>query len=420
MSTAHAGGRFTAAAAGLCLLVHAGSAAATELWSDATGARSYSLDASIKWTSALSRASSDTVLYPQEWSAASLWRFRAVADARPTPWLTAQVAYEQRARSLSEGAGAGGATGALPTHAAAPYRVRQLDGSIVDVGESFSLRHELDRAFAAVSLGGAEITVGRQAVGWVRAVYFSAVDVFAPFSPLESDREWRRGIDAVRVSVPLTDLISLDAVAAFGESLDGSAFLGRVHGYIGDVDGEVIAGRRCEDELYAASASLPVLDAELHGELALFRTPTAFPSGAFGTDAFVTKASVGGSYSFDVAAGLLVMGEYHYSGFGFANIADAGDGLSDSGFLDRYLRGDTQILGRHAAAVQVASGFGTVFPASVVWVFSPADGSGVVIPTGTWGQRKRPVPDGEPAFPASDSGCQCRWLLVSCPRKPYV
>lgn len=384
MIEARAGRLFTAVTIGFLILLHAGSVAATELWSDESGTRSYSLDASVKWTSVLSRAPGDTVLYPEQWSAASLWRFRVVLDARPTGRLAAQVAYEQRARLLSKGAGEAGAAGGLPAYAPAPYRVRQLDGSIVEVPDSFSLRHELDRAFAAVSLDWADIAVGRQAVGWGRGVYFSAVDVFAPFSPLESDREWRRGIDAARVSVPLTNLISLDAVAAFGESLDVSAFLGRIHGYVGDVDGEIIVGRRCEDELYAASASLPVFDAELHGELAVFRAPEVFARGAFGTDEFVTKAVAGGSYSFDVAAGMLLTGEYHYSGFGLSDIADAAGALAEESFLERYLRGDTQILGRHAAAFQVACGLGTAFPASVAWVFSPVDGSGVVIPSATW------------------------------------
>ncbi len=368
-----------------CLLTCALSADAVELWSDASGERSVSLNTSLKWTSVLSHASGDTVFFPEEWSAASLWRFRAGVDARPTPWLAAQVAYEQRARTVSEGAGAAGGVGLLPKELPAPYRVRQVDDPLVEVGSTFSYRHELDRAVVSLSLSRAEVTVGRQGVGWGRGLVFGAVDIFAPFSPLESDREWRRGIDAARVRVPVTDLISVDAVAAFGESMEESAFVGRVHGYVGDVDGELFAGTRCEDGFYGASVSFPLFDAELHGEAAVFVSPEPLPAGgSFGSDDVAVKTVVGGSRTFDLAGGLMLVAEYHYSGFGFPDIEDAADYFEDPAFLERYMRGDSQVLGRHACAVQLSYGFAGVTPLSVTWLTSPVDGSGVIFPAVVW------------------------------------
>ncbi len=366
----------------LCLSLTAG---AVELWSDDTGERSLSLNASLKWTSLLSHAPEDTVLYPEEWSATSLWRFRAVVDARPAPWLAGQVAYEHRARVTSEGVGVAGAAGIVQRDLPAPYRFAQADDALIEVGDSFSYRHELDRAFVSVSLPVADVTVGRQAVGWGRGLLFGAVDVFAPFSPLESDREWRRGIDAVRLRIPVTDLFSADAVAAFGESAEESAFIGRLHGYAGDIDGELLVGRRCEDDMFAASVSLPVLGAELHGEAALFLLPEPLPGGgSFGSDDLAVKALVGGSRTFDMASGLMLVAEYHYSGFGVADIRDATGFLMDPDYLERYLRGDSQILGKHACALQLSYGFAGVAPVALMWIASPVDGSGVIVPSGTW------------------------------------
>jgi hypothetical protein len=369
----------------MCLLTCALPTDAAEFWSDTSGERSVSLNTSLKWTSALSHASDNTIFFPEEWSATSLWRFRAVADARLTTWLVAQAAYEQRARTVSEGAGVAGDLGVLPAQFPAPYRVRQLDDSLVEVGSTFSYRHELDRAAASLSLSRAEVTVGRQAVGWGRGLVFGAVDIFAPFSPLESDREWRRGIDAVRLRVPVTDLISVDAVAAFGESMEESAFVGRVHGYVGDVDGELFAGSRCEDGFYGASLSFSLLDAEFHGEAAVFLSPEPLPAGgSFGSDDVAVKTVVGGSRTFDLAGGLMLVAEYHYSGFGFPDIEEVSDYFYDSAFLERYERGDSQVLGRHACAVQVSYGFAGVVPLSATWLVSPVDGSGVVVPSVVW------------------------------------
>jgi hypothetical protein len=50
--------------------------------------------------------------------------------------------------------------------------------------------------------------------GWRRGVLFTAVDLFAPFSPLEADREWRAGVDAVRTDIKLTERSSIDLVGA--------------------------------------------------------------------------------------------------------------------------------------------------------------------------------------------------------------
>ncbi len=366
------------------MLAPLSTAGAFELWSSETGERYCDLDTSIKWTTLLSHAPENPMLYPERWSSTSLWRLRATLRARPAKWLGVGVAYEQRARLVSEDAGAAGGMWVFAESGDAPYRIRQIDESIVEIGDSFSYRHELDRAYAAVSLGEAQVTIGRQAVGWGRGVLFGAVDIFAPFSPLESDREWRRGIDAVRATVPLTDLISVDVVAALGESLDASSFVGRVTAYAGSVDGEIIFGKRYEDYLYAVTASLPVFDTEVHGEFAVFQTPDAYHGGGdLGSEDRVVKAVVGGSYSLDVGDGLYLMGEYHYSGFGVDRIEDLVTHLLDPGVFERYMRGDVQILGKHAVALQATYGLGGTLSASCSWI-AGLDGSGVINPSSTW------------------------------------
>jgi len=368
----------------LCLLVLAGPAYGFELWSDESGERSCALTTSLKWTSLLSHAPDDTLLYPEAWSGSSLWRFRAVLDARPTTWLRCEAAYDLGTRVVSGGAGAAGGAGILPSSLPVPYRIGQLEDALVETETGLSVRHELDRASADVSLGRVDLTVGRQAVGWGRGLLFGAVDIFAPFSPLESDREWRRGVDAVRLRAPVTDRISFDAVGAFGESVDESAFVGRVHGYVGDMDGELLVGRRRDDDFCAASLSLPVLGAELHGELAAFSVESPAPGGGlFGDAGPVATALFGGSRTFDLLSGLYVVAEYHYSGFGVCNVTDPKE-LEHPGFLERYASGDTQTLGRHAVAMQLSYGFAGLTPLSLTWVVSPVDGSGVLIPSVNW------------------------------------
>ena len=256
----------------LAVLLAAQPAFGISLWSSADGSRYWALDAALKWTALSSYAPDAPLLYPKSWSAAALGRGRLALRGQAATDLHVRLAYEQRARAVSTGAGAGGGAGVLVPESHAPYRLKQFDAALA-VGENVAYRHELDRAFVAWHLGRGELQIGRQAIGWGRGVLFGAVDIFAPFNPLESDREWRRGVDALRVSVPLADRFSLDAVAAGGSSVDESAFVGRLYGYIGALDGELLLGRRRGDGFVGTAMSVRVKGAEIHGELASFKTP---------------------------------------------------------------------------------------------------------------------------------------------------
>lgn len=86
----------------------------------------------------------------------------------------------------------------------------------------------------------------------------------------------------------------------------------------------------------------------------------------------------------DVGGELLVIAEYHFSGFGIRKIEEAKTRLEDDAFQERYLRGDTQIPSRHAGAVQASYGIAVVMPLNVSWIFSPVDGSGVLTPAMSW------------------------------------
>jgi hypothetical protein len=337
-----------------------------------------SLKSSVLW----SLAPDDPALYPDRATTTGFWRNRLEPTMRFEQGTSIEGAFEQRWRAFSSARGELGG-GVLPSEAPAPYRLRQLDWQIAasDHGE---WRAEIDRAAVHTQLGVASVTIGRQAIGWGRGTLFGAIDLFSPFTPLEADREWRRGVDAIRADVKLADRSSIDAVAAFGPTIDDSAFAARVRGYAGKVDVELVGGWRARDVFGGTTASAAVADAELHGELAIFRAPAVPGSPAFGEERTIAKAVAGTSYRFPLGSGLVVFGEYHYSGFG----ATSPDGilplLADPGFQVRYLRGDTQILTRHALAVLATYEYSPELTLSGQWLQNPADASGVVVPTTTW------------------------------------
>jgi len=353
---------------------------------DDGGLPEFTLDTTLKFTGFGSHSSVDPLLAPEEWSAAGFVRARFSLASSWDDWMNTELAYEHRTQLSTEGGGGGGGiTGALATAEDSSWRIQPLDWSLARSGNAFEHRHDVDRALVAFHPEWGEVTIGRQAVGLGRGQLFSAVDVFSPFSPLEVDREFRRGVDAARAEWRVSDTSSVEALAVMGDSWDDSALVARVRGYIGDIDGSFIAGKHAEDEMYGAVVSAAVGDAEVHGEVALFTTPEEHPDGGlFGVDHLVGKAVIGSSYTFDVGDGLTVLGEYHYSGFGVEDMSDAVLRLSDRDFANRFLRGDTQILSQHVLGARATLPVGDSWTYALTILQSPADGSGTAIPSLVW------------------------------------
>jgi hypothetical protein len=370
-----------------CLLGATTEVRARDLVESDDGDYQLTLRSALKGTWLLSLPADDPTAF-EEPGGAALFRLRFELGARLTRYLTAQVAYEHRAVASSA---AGLGVGLFPQSTDAPFRLAPIEAVVVDAAPSFRHRHELDRAFVALHLPFLELTVGRQAIGLGRGLLFSAIDVFGPFAPNEADREWRRGVDAVRAELRWPELSVLCAdVLVIAGRLDGPgarpvSVLGRVRAIVGELDAEVIAGSRDGEAMAGGSVSANLGDAEVHGELALFGTDGAGVDGGFlGTRGVVAKGVLGGSYTIDVWRGVRIALEYHHSGFGIEDVARAPHILFDPAFQARLLRGDSQILGRHVLALALSSELSDEVSAGVSWLQSPVDGSGLVATTFTW------------------------------------
>ena len=337
-----------------------------------------SIRTSIKGSALLFNAPDAPVFFPDQDVGESLWRMRLEPTITASDRTTFEFAYEHRLAATTSGAGLA-TLGVLPNTGEAPYRIRQLDWAI-STSTNHAWHHEIDRASMNIKTSRADLTLGRQAIGWGRGVLFGAVDLFAPFTPLEADREWRRGVDAARTEFKFSDQASVEGVGAFGPTWDRSLVGARVRGYRGDVDVEAVGGRRARDLFGGFTTSASVGDAELHGEVAMFHLPVPLPVTNART---VWKAVAGGSYQLAIGSGVMIFAEYHYSGFGARTPAEIVPMLADPSFAERYIRGDTQILLRHATGVLASYELSPMLSYSGQWIESPTDGSGVVTPAVT-------------------------------------
>jgi hypothetical protein len=321
-------------------------------------------------------------------SASTFWRLRLEPEWKINAVFKAGAAWDMRGLVAQPAQN----SALLPSTAPGFFRVAPA-GSVT-TQNGLTLEQELDRAWVTYQPEAGNFTLGRQAIGWGRGVLFSAVDVFAPFSPLEADQEWRRGVDALRADVKLTDRISFDLVAAPGANplvagapvtLDDSALAGRLRGDLGGWDAELIAGRRGTDRLAGFTTSLPLGDLEIHGEGVVFLTPGDIPdAGMWSNPNLVPKALIGASNHFALGQGLTVAAEYHYSGFGVADVRTLPQRLSQPSYLTRYTRGDSQIPGKQAFALQGVYTVNELWTAGLNVLQSATDSSGALAPSLTW------------------------------------
>ncbi len=100
----------------------------------------------------------------------------------------------------------------------------------------------VDRLAARWSLPAADITVGRQAITFGKAYFWNPLDVFLPFDPNQFDRDYKPGVDALRVDLPQGSFSGITLVGAWGRELGA--------------DGSYVGGDRTVDASWYGSAVL--------------------------------------------------------------------------------------------------------------------------------------------------------------------
>lgn len=91
----------------------------------------------------------------------------------------------------------------------------------------------LDRLNASMSFAWGDVIAGRQAVTFGKTFFWNPLDLFSPFDPNQFDRDYKPGVDALRVEIPLDSFSGLTVVGAPGRErtaagrfVDGERTLG--------------------------------------------------------------------------------------------------------------------------------------------------------------------------------------------------
>ena len=138
--------------------------------------------------------------------------FRITAEAQPSE----RLAYEAHLVNSADYS-TGGSGSSLFGITASSDRYRAFDAELARAGgRRSSARMWLDRFNVRLSLARADLTIGRQAVTFGKAWFWNPLDVFMPFDPDQFDRDYKPGVDAVRLDYYTGDYSGWTVVAAAG------------------------------------------------------------------------------------------------------------------------------------------------------------------------------------------------------------
>ncbi len=255
---------------------------------------------------------------------------------------SAELAYEHLFTYTAR-AGGGASSGLAAGLAPAGGEWLDLQWSIAD-DDHVSWRHRLDRLNFRVSAGERlDFSVGRQTISWATTLLLTPADPFVPFDPADPFREYRAGVDAIRLRGfpgPLSEaeLVFRPADTPVGKTVTFAA-RGRgvlsgweYSGWAGVLHDQFALGVGASGAIGRAAVRLEIELRDENGDLVARRT--------VGLDTRVPL--------FD--RDLYMIFEYQQDDFG----ASGADDLVDVLASDAFARGEMQTLGENVVAAQGA------------------------------------------------------------------
>ncbi len=261
-----------------------------------------------------------------------------------------------------------------------------------DTGTSWQALTFIDRLSLGRSFGPVDLTLGRQAVTFGKAYFWNPLDVFRPFSAEQINRDYKAGVDAVRLDWELNAFSGITLVSVLGSEVDilgrpfgddrearvdtyGSALVARYTSHISGWDLAVQAGKIYGGTHGGAAVVGDLGPIQVRAEGAYFdaidRPAGVLSSAKEATRSLFTdywQAAIGAGYRWPNS--LQIDGEYYYNGAGSPE-----DQLTG---LFRTAIGASRQTNTHLSGVRTSYEITPILVASLVSIHGFSDDSGLV------------------------------------------
>lgn len=313
---------------------------------------------------------------------------RLTAAGRPKDWLVYEIHALQSLNVSSSDTDQGADIFNLAPRKTR-YRVLDENWDWLEEGEVAAALW-FDRFNTKASYEWADFTVGRQVITFGKAYFWNPLDVFLPFDSRQFDRDYKAGVDAVRVDISLGDFSGINFVGALGReiSLDGD-YIGREGAFDASWYGSALLARLFTNQagwdvalqggkIYGGyqiggGAVGEIGPIEVRGEAAyLFAEKRKSLPSPFEGDLLEDHwtAVMGLGHRFENTLNIEI--EYLYN--------DAGDPDNLDAALIRSQNGTSLHLGRHILGIMGHYEFLPVLTGQLAWLFSFSDTSSQIQP----------------------------------------
>jgi hypothetical protein len=239
-----------------------------------------------------------------------------------------------------------------------------------------------DRLNARVRTSSIDLRVGRQAITWGVNTLFPSLDVFSPYLPTQIDRDYKAGVDAVRLTVSPGSHLEVEVVGAQLEDgdVEPTAAGGMVRVSAGAIDAGFMGGSFYDDIRAGAFASVSVAGTTLRAEVS--RTTPGDPIDRVRRPSF-WRAGIG--VDRQLTSTLTLSAEVAYDGFGERRAEDYPRVLTSA----RFQRGELPGPGQFATGGTLAWKFHPLGTLSTLAVVNLNDGSAAIMPIVYWSVNSR-------------------------------
>jgi len=245
----------------------------------------------------------------------------------------------------------------------------------IEDGEHFLWQHRFDRLEIGWSPSRSlDVSAGRQSVSWATTLFLTPADPFSPFDPADPFRQFRAGVDAVRVRAYPGPLSEVDLVVrgsrteGLGEEL---TVLARGLTVLGGWEVSCWGGSLYEEWAGAVATAGSIGATAVRAEAVLRET----------ADGVALRTSVGLDRRFAPGGRTLYLVlEYQRDGLAAAGPDEYPELLAS----EALRRGELQVLGRDEVALQASYEIDPLWTLSALSLWNPSDGSLLVSPSFSW------------------------------------
>ena len=244
--------------------------------------------------------------------------------------------------------------------------------------EDYFSEARLDRFNLSFDLGKSKVTIGRQPVTWGEGYFWPALDLFSPFSPEQLDRDYKSGVDSVKINLPLGNLSELEVIGGIlGSSLDRDGTLGALLRWnLGNVDVGFMGGSFHQDSVGGLFLSADVRGTGVRAEVTYTSSGDRYDRQLDREDFW--RGSIG--ITRQLTSTISVTSEVAFNGYG----ADDSENYVMWYLSDRMARGEVNGYGQYYWGTSFTQQFHPLLIGTLTSLVNFTDNSVLLTPSVIW------------------------------------